>query len=63
VELGASCVNALSSSRVILHVNKVHSVTTIGRIAQDLGEDEDWLWEVANGRTVSSGSMASETTA
>ena len=32
-----------------MHVNKVHSVTTIGRVAKDLGEDEDWLWEVANG--------------
>jgi hypothetical protein len=32
-----------------MHVNKVHSVTTIGRVAKDLGEDEDWLWDVANG--------------
>ena len=27
----------------------VHSVFTIGRVAKDLGEDEDWLWDVANG--------------
>lgn len=32
-----------------MHVNKVHSVFTIGRVAKDLGEDEDWLWDVANG--------------
>lgn len=32
-----------------MHVNKVHSVFTIGRVAKDLGEDEDWLWGVANG--------------
>jgi hypothetical protein len=49
VELDASCVDALHSSGVIMHVNKVHSVKTIGRVANDLGEDEDWLWDVANG--------------
>jgi hypothetical protein len=32
-----------------MHVNKVHSVTTIARVAKDLGEDEDWLQNVANG--------------
>ena len=31
-----------------MHVNKVHHVTTINRVAEDLGEDEDWLWDVAN---------------
>jgi hypothetical protein len=30
-----------------MHVNKVHSVTAIGRVAKDLGEDEDWLSDVA----------------
>ena len=30
------------------HVNKVHHVTTITQIASDLGEDEDWLWDIAN---------------
>ena len=38
----------LRSSRVTMHVNKVHRVTTITRVAQDLGEDEDWLQDVAN---------------
>ena len=27
--------------------NKVHHVTTIARVAAMLGEDEDWLWDVA----------------
>jgi hypothetical protein len=31
-----------------MHVNKVHRVTTIIRVAKDLGEDEDWLQDVAN---------------
>jgi hypothetical protein len=25
-----------------MHVNKVHHLTTIARVAKDLGEDEDW---------------------
>ena len=29
-------------------VNKVHHVHTIARVAQMLGEDEDWLSDVAN---------------
>jgi hypothetical protein len=28
--------------------NKVHHVFTIARVATMLGEDEDWLWDVAN---------------
>ncbi len=28
--------------------NKVHHVTTIARVALELGEDEDWLWDIAN---------------
>lgn len=31
-----------------MHVNKVHRVTTIGRVAADLAEDENWLGDVAN---------------
>lgn len=31
-----------------MHVNKVNRVTTITRLAEDLGEDEDWLRDVAN---------------
>ncbi len=28
-------------------VNKVYHVHTIARVATMLGEDEDWLWDVA----------------
>ncbi|MCK1641333.1 MULTISPECIES: hypothetical protein [Nitrobacteraceae] len=38
-----------------MHVNKVHAVFTIGRVANDLGEDEDWLWDVANGMDTEDG--------
>jgi hypothetical protein len=27
--------------------NKVHSVTTITRVAIELGVDQDWLWDIA----------------
>jgi hypothetical protein len=30
-----------------MHVNKVHSVRTIDRVARELGESVDWLHEVA----------------
>lgn len=32
----------------MVHVNKVHHVHTIARVAEMLGEDEDWLWDIAN---------------
>ena len=38
-----------------MHVNKVHHVTTISRVAETLGEDEDWLHEVANEMDVEDG--------
>ena len=37
------------------HVNKVHHVTTITQIASDLGEDEDWLWDIANEMEIEDG--------
>jgi len=37
------------------HVNKVHHVTTITRVAEDLGEDEGWLRDVANEMEVEDG--------
>ena len=30
-----------------MHINKVHRVKTISRVAKELGEDEDWLFDVA----------------
>jgi hypothetical protein len=37
-----------SSGLTVAPTNKVHHVTTIARVAAVLGEDEDWLWDVAN---------------
>jgi hypothetical protein len=55
--------SVLLSSGVTIHVNKVHHVTTITQVAKDLGEDEDWLRDVANEMEIDDGvvwSMASE---
>ena len=48
MELGAVRLIDLRSSGVTMHINKVHHVTTINRVAADLGEDEHWLRDVAN---------------
>ena len=37
----------LRSRSLIMHVNKVSQVTTIDRVAADLGESQDWLFDVA----------------
>lgn len=37
------------------HVNKVHHVTTITKVAEDLGEDEDWLRDIALGMKIEDG--------
>lgn len=45
------------------HVNKVHHVTTITQVAKDLGEDEDWLRDIAIEMEIEDGviwSMVSE---
>ena len=47
--------SALRTSGMTMHVNKVHHVTTIARIAEDLGEDEDWLRDVASEMEVEDG--------
>jgi hypothetical protein len=31
-----------------MHINKVSHVTTISQVAKDLGENEDWLFDVAS---------------
>ena len=38
-----------------MHVNKVHHVTTISRVAEELGVDEDWLHEVASEMDIEDG--------
>ena len=47
MELDATGVSDLRSGGLTMHINKVHHVTTINRVANDLGEDEDWLSDVA----------------
>jgi hypothetical protein len=38
-----------------MHINKVHHVTTINRVAEQLGEEVDWLSDVANEMEVEDG--------
>ena len=38
-----------------MHVNKVHHVTTISRVAEELGVDEDWLHDVASEMDIEDG--------
>ena len=38
-----------------MHTNKVHHVTTINRVAEELGEDEGWLRDVANEMEIEDG--------
>ena len=55
MELGETRSVTLRSGRLIMHVNKVHHVTTINRVASDLGENEDWLSDVANEMDIEDG--------
>jgi hypothetical protein len=38
-----------------MHVNKVSHVKTINLVAKDLGESEDWLFDVANEMEIEDG--------
>ena len=55
MELDAATISDLRSSSLTMHVNKVHHVTTLSRVAKDLGENEDWLFDVANEMDVEDG--------
>ena len=55
MELDATSIGHSRSGRLIMHVNKVHRVTTINRVAKDLGENEDWISKVANQMDVEDG--------
>jgi hypothetical protein len=48
VELGTPPVHDGPGGGLTLPVNKVHQVYTIARVAEMLGENQDWLWDVAN---------------
>jgi len=47
VELDAGGPGQLRSGGLTMHINKVHHVKTITRVARELGENEDWLFDVA----------------
>ena len=53
--MDASLVSDLGPGGVTTHVNKVHHVTTFNRVADQLGEDADWLWDVASGMEIEDG--------
>jgi hypothetical protein len=38
-----------------MHINKVHHVKTISRVAKELGEDEDWLFAIASDMEIEDG--------
>jgi hypothetical protein len=50
-------ISDLRSSGMTTHINKVHHVTIITRVAKDLGEDEDWLWDVASQMEIEDGAI------
>ena len=47
MELETADARQVRSGGLTMHINKVHHVKTIGRVAKELGEDEDWLFEIA----------------
>ena len=48
MELDADGIRTGCGGLTVAPVNKVHHVRTIALVAEMLGEDEDWLWDVAN---------------
>lgn len=66
MELGTASINHSRSGRLIMHITKVHHVTTIDRVASDLGEREDWLHDITDEMEIEDecyGSTASANTA
>lgn len=53
MELDADISDLRSSGMTTL--NKVHHGTTITQVAKDLGEDEDWLWDITNEMEIEDG--------
>lgn len=47
MELGDTRSDTLRLCSLIMHVNKISHFTPINRVASDLGETEDWLFDVA----------------
>ena len=48
MELDAATNGNLRSGSLIMHINKVSHVKTIGLVARELNESEDWLFNVAS---------------
>ena len=55
MELDTATNGDLCSRGLIMHVNKVSHVKTINLVAKELGESEDWLFDVANEMDVEDG--------
>ena len=55
MELDITNVGTLRTSGLTMHINKVHHVTTIARVAEILGENKDWLSKVANEMDIEDG--------
>jgi hypothetical protein len=55
VELDAPPIRDHCSGGLIMHVNKVSHVKTINLVAKELGESEDWLFDIANEMEVEDG--------
>jgi hypothetical protein len=55
MELVAAGSGTLRTSRLTMHVNKVHHITTISSVAEDFAVDEDWLAEVASEMDIEDG--------
>ena len=48
MELAVPTITQSSPGGLTMHVNKVHSVKTIDRVARELGENVDWLHDVVD---------------
>jgi hypothetical protein len=55
VELDTASIGHSRSGSLIMHVNKVSHVKTINLVAKDLGESEDWIFEVATEMEIEDG--------
>ena len=55
MELEAAGAGTIRPGGLTVHINKVHHVKTISRVAKELGEDEEWLFEIAIGMEAEDG--------
>ncbi len=55
MELDPTSVGKLGPGRIEMHINKVHHVKTIKRVAEELGEDQDWLSDIATEMEIEDG--------